>query len=183
MTGQAPIASDHDVGLNVAVALINELDLGEPDDPTATLQQVFSVDHPSLQRLSGGDVPDLVDLARDLHEACGLLARGQLDAAAGLINALRAHRSAHPRLAIENGRWQLRHHPNTAAVVPMWIAITADAHARLIGDEQHDRVGTCVADDCCPVFVDGSKNQSRRFCSTTWSEPNRVARLPTSRTS
>ncbi|MPZ28052.1 MAG: hypothetical protein GEV12_16990 [Micromonosporaceae bacterium] len=30
-----------------------------------------------------------------------------------------------------------------------------------------DRLGTCGADDCDRVFLDGSKNGSRRFCSIT----------------
>ena len=29
------------------------------------------------------------------------------------------------------------------------------------------RLGTCASTDCDRVFLDGSKNASRRFCSTT----------------
>ncbi|MEO1063569.1 MAG: CGNR zinc finger domain-containing protein [Actinomycetota bacterium] len=167
MTGQGLIASEHDVGLTVAVALINDLDLAGPEDPMATLRHVLSVDPPSLERLSSGDVPALVDLAHELHEICRRLGDGDLDDAAELVNDLLARHSAHPHLAFDDGRWQLHHHPKGAAVVPMWTAITADALARLIGDDQHDRVGRCAAGDCGRVFVDGSKNRSRRFCSTT----------------
>ncbi len=150
-----------------ALALINELHVAASADPLAALRTVLAVDPASIERLETADVSGMVDLARRLHEICRLLARGDVDAAAALVNALLARHSAHPHLAYEDGRWRLHHHPVDAAVVPMWVAITADALARLIGAGQHDRVGICHADDCARVFVDVSKNRSRRFCSTT----------------
>ena len=74
---------------------------------------------------------------------------------------------AHPHLAKEQGRWRLHHHPVDAALVPMWTAICAEGIARMIGAGHGDRLGTCEATDCGRVFVDLSKNASRRFCSTT----------------
>jgi predicted RNA-binding Zn ribbon-like protein len=59
----------------------------------------------------------------------------------------------------------LHHHAADVALVPMWTAICAEALARMLGERFIDRLGTCAADDCDRVFVDSSKNASRRFCS------------------
>ena len=71
--------------------------------------------------------------------------------------------------------WRLHHHPADADLVPMATAICAEAVARVIGAGAADRLGTCGADECERVFLDGSKNGSRRFCSTTCQ--NRVKAL------
>ena len=49
----------------------------------------------------------------------------------------------------------------------MWTAICAEGLARMIGAGDAGRLGTCAADGCRRVFLDGSRNASRRFCSTT----------------
>ena len=38
-----------------------------------------------------------------------------------------------------------------------------------------DRLRVCAADDCADVYVDGSKNRSRRFCSTRCSNRTNTA--------
>jgi predicted RNA-binding Zn ribbon-like protein len=155
------------VGLITAVALANDLAVAEPEDPEAVARSVLSVDPASLERFTRDDLPATVDLGRRLRTICELLAVGDVDAAAQLVNELLARHSAHPHLAHENGAWRLHHHPAAADVVPMWTAITSDALARLIGDDQHHRVGVCGAGDCERIYLDTSKNRSRRFCSTT----------------
>jgi predicted RNA-binding Zn ribbon-like protein len=49
----------------------------------------------------------------------------------------------------------------------MTTAICAEGMARMIGADAGNRLGTCGSDDCERVFLDESKNASRRFCSTT----------------
>ena len=89
-----------------------------------------------------------------------------LDQAADAVNEMLAEHSAHPHLAKQDGRWRLHHHPTDAEPVPMWTAIAADALARLIGSDQAHQLGKCSADDCARLYLDRSKNRSRRFCST-----------------
>jgi predicted RNA-binding Zn ribbon-like protein len=48
----------------------------------------------------------------------------------------------------------------------MWTSITAEAIARVVGAGEHERLGICTAGACDRVFVDASRNASRRFCST-----------------
>jgi predicted RNA-binding Zn ribbon-like protein len=57
----------------------------------------------------------------------------------------------------------------------MWTATCAEALARLIGAGNADRLGSCEREGCDRVFVDVSKNGSRRFCSTACQNRVKVA--------
>ena len=174
VTGQDPFGSYEAAGVVVAVDLVNELALEHafgrpvpPTDPFAAIQRVLAIDPPSAAHLRERDVPGFIALAKRLREAFADLDRGALDAAASRLNDLLAAHPAHPHLAKDDGRWRLHHHPVDAALVPMATAICAEGMARMIGAGASSRLGTCDSDDCDRVFLDGSKNASRRFCSTT----------------
>jgi predicted RNA-binding Zn ribbon-like protein len=94
------------------------------------------------------------------------LDQGNVDKAAMLINELLDAHPAHPHLAKDDGQWRVHHHPADAALVPMATAICAEGIARVIGAGGGNRLGTCGSNDCDRVFLDASKNGSRRFCST-----------------
>lgn len=176
MTGQGDIGSDvggdvHDgrevdVGLEVGVALVNRLVVEEGPATFDAIVAVLSADRASVEAATPADTGSFEALAQRLHGVVLALSEGDIDSAAGLVNALLTEHSAHPHLAYEQGRWRLHHHPADAAVVPMWTAITADAFARLIGAARHDRVRRCSALDCRRFFVDETKNASKRFCAT-----------------
>ena len=57
----------------------------------------------------------------------------------------------------------------------MWTAICAAGLAEMIGDGEAQRLGTCEREDCGRVYVDVSKNASRRFCSLTCQNRVKVA--------
>lgn len=174
MTGQVDFDSYDDAGVIVAADLVNELALDHafgrpapPAEPFAAIQRVLAIDPPSAAQLRQGDVSGFVALAAQLREIFDDLDRGDVDAAARRLNRLLAAQPAHPHLAKEGGRWRLRHHPADAALVPMMTAICAEGMARMVGAGEEARLGTCESDGCDRVFLDGSKNASRRFCSTT----------------
>ncbi len=169
-----PIGSYEDSGAAVAVGLVNALVLDHafgrpapPTDPVAAIRRILEIDPPSAARFRAGDVPGFVALAEHLREIFTQLHQGDIDAAASRLNDLLAEHPAHPHLANDNGRWRLHHHPIDAAVVPMATAVCAEGMARMIGAGADNRLGTCSSDDCDRVFLDESKNASRRFCSTT----------------
>lgn len=166
VTGQATFDSYTDAGVLVAVDLVNGLVVSPPAARPA-LERILAVDPPSVARLRDEDVPAFVGLARRLRGVFADLQRSDLDAAARRLNTLLAEHPAHPHLAKDHGRWRLHHHPLDARLVPMWTSICAEGLARLIGSGEAARLGTCERDACGRVFVDGSKNASRRFCSTT----------------
>jgi predicted RNA-binding Zn ribbon-like protein len=174
MTGQVVLDSYADAGTYAAVELVNALALehayGRPvpaSDAAPALRRVLAVDPPSVAQLSEADTPGFIALARRLRDVFHDLHRGDIDTAASHLNDMLATHPAHPHLAKEDGHWRLHHHPVDAALVPMWTSICAEGLARLVGSGAGDRLGTCAAPDCDRVFVDGSKNASRRFCSTT----------------
>lgn len=174
MTGQVQFDSYEDSGVVIAVHLVNELTLDHafgrpapPADPLPAVGRVLEIDPPSAAQLRERDVPGFVALAQRLREIFRDLHQGDLDAAAIRLNDLLATHPAHPHLAKDGGVWRVHHHPVDATLVPMFTAICAEGMARMIGAEAGGRLGTCDSDDCDRVFLDGSRNGSRRFCSTT----------------
>jgi predicted RNA-binding Zn ribbon-like protein len=173
VTGQERYDSYSDIGVAVAVELINSLTLDhafgravEQEDAVVVIRRVLDV-RPPFPQVRSRDVPGVFSLAMQLRAVVRDAAEGDLDAAATRLNRLLAAHPAYPHLAKDQGRWRLHHHPVDAAVVPMVTAVCAQALARLIGDEPGGRMGTCEAHVCERVFVDVSKNSSRRFCSTS----------------
>jgi predicted RNA-binding Zn ribbon-like protein len=173
MTGQVSFGSDDVEGVDIAVDLVNTLAIerafGRPlaaSDAAPAVRQLLGCDR-TWPPLRDGDLRGLTALAQRLREVVGCLDVGDLDGAARQLNDLLATHPAHPHLAKDEGQWRLHHHPVDADLVPMATAICAEAIARLVGAGAARRLATCGSDDCDRVFLDGSKNGSRRFCSTT----------------
>ena len=174
MTGQGQFGSYEDSGMAIAVGLVNGLTLehafGRPvpaADPFAAIKRVLEIDPASANDLRQRDVPGFIALASQLRQVFADLHDGNNDAAANRLNQLLAAHPAHPHLAKDDGCWRVHHHPVDAGLVPMATAVSAEAMARMIGGGDGTRLGTCDSDDCDRVFLDESKNGSRRFCSTT----------------
>jgi predicted RNA-binding Zn ribbon-like protein len=167
VTGQGLFIGDGGAGAHTAVALVNARRALRADDALTALRAALAVDPASADAVGTTDVPGFATLADRLGEVFGSLAAGDVDAAAGRLNVLLAAHPAHPHLAKDDGRWRLHHHPADAAPLPMWTAICAEGLARVLGAGDGRRLGTCAAPRCGRVFLDGSRNGSRRFCSTT----------------
>jgi predicted RNA-binding Zn ribbon-like protein len=174
VTGQDKFDSYDDAGAVVAVDLVNELTIehafGRPVTPTEpfwAIKRVLEIDPASAAALRQRDVPGFIALARQLRQVFMSLHHGDIDAAADRLNELLAAHPAHPHLERDDGCWRVHHHPVDAGLVPMAAAVSAEAMARMIGAGEGHRLGTCDSDDCDRVFLDMSKNGSRRFCSTT----------------
>jgi predicted RNA-binding Zn ribbon-like protein len=174
VTGQVAFDGYEDGGVIVAADLVNELALDHAfgraaprPEPFAAIKRILEIDPPSAAQLRERDVPAFIALAKELRTVFRDLDRGDVDAAAGRLNDLLAAHPAHPHLAKDDGRWRLHHHPLDAAPVPMTTAICAEGMARMLGAGTSGRLGTCQSEDCDRVFLDGSKNASRRFCSVT----------------
>lgn len=171
-----------DAGVAVAVDLVNRLVIRPEPATNAVLTDVLAIDPPSLERLRAADVPGFVCLAERLQHVFADMSADE-DGAATQLNELLAEHSAHPHLAKDGDRWRLHHHPADVAVVPMWTAICAEALARLLAGGHAARVSTCADSRCGRVFVDVSRNSSRRFCSTTCQNRIKTATLRRKRNS
>lgn len=167
-----------DAGVLVAVDLVNRLVVHpEPTETTTVLAQVLAIDPPSVAQLAAGHVPEFDSLAAELRHVFDDLRGGAEDSAAVRLNQLLAANPAYPHLAKEDGRWRLHHHPTDAALVPMWSSICAESLARLVGSGYSSRVGSCADTRCGRVFVDTTRNGSRRFCSTKCQNRVKIAAL------
>jgi predicted RNA-binding Zn ribbon-like protein len=171
-----------DAGLLVAAELVNEfaplLERGTAPpvrESVAALSRLLAIDPPSVAALTHTHVSAFVALAKRLRDVFADLQRRDVDSAATRLNELLAAHPAHPHLAKERGVWRLHHHPHEAPLVPMWTAICAAGLAEMIGDGEAQRLGTCERPDCGRVYVDVSKNASRRFCSLTCQNRVKVA--------
>jgi predicted RNA-binding Zn ribbon-like protein len=182
VTGQVELDSYIDAGVFAAVGLVNSLTKGHAHgrptgdiDALAAIKQVLAVDPPSVAAVKSRDTAGFGELAEQLRSAFQDLDRGQVDAAARRLNTLLARHPASPHLAKEDGIWRLHHHPADAPLLPMWTSICAEALARMIGAQAAHRLGVCNATSCDRVFVDTTRNASRRFCSVACQNRTKTA--------
>jgi predicted RNA-binding Zn ribbon-like protein len=75
---------------------------------------------------------------------------------------------AHPSLERHDGQaWHIHFHAaDERSLAGNWAAGYATGLAIVLGGEHFDRLGVCTAAHCDRVYVDVSRNGSKRFCST-----------------
>ncbi|HLR43793.1 MAG TPA: CGNR zinc finger domain-containing protein [Brevibacterium sp.] len=134
-------------------------------------------------RVTGDDVPGLHSLRTRLRatfaeapetpagtpgEACrgaSAPAPDRTSRAAALANALFQETHALPQLQEHDGwGWHLHAVPNEAGIAIRTAADIAIALADAVVDGEASRIGPCSAVDCDALFVDLSRNRSKRFC-------------------
>lgn len=95
--------------------------------------------------------------------------------AADLINEILAKHGAIPRVSTHSGQPHLHFEPVGTTIVSWLGAITAMGLATVIIENGVERFGVCGASNCDDVYVDTSRNRSRRHCSSTCSTREAVA--------
>ena len=162
--------------VRVAVALVNLLTPGEDrgrgyqplegDDRTAAVGAVL--------RASGGreatweEAAELCFVAAELREVFEAVDTGAIDDAAAQVNALLIRTGARPELERHDGQsWHLHFHAASGSLPAGWAAGCATGLAVVLGGDLHDRLGVCTAPRCDRVYVDTSRNGTRRYCSTS----------------
>jgi predicted RNA-binding Zn ribbon-like protein len=87
--------------------------------------------------------------------------------AAAVVNGLVAEAGALPQLTDHDGHdWHLHWTPTSARVAQRLAAEVGMALAEVLRDEGPARLRSCEAPACEAVFVDLSRNRSRRYCDT-----------------
>jgi predicted RNA-binding Zn ribbon-like protein len=171
VTGQVNFNSHMDLVVGIAVRLVNTLTPGERRGRPYTPPE-GAARRAALIEIGAGDVGDgdaavLTDMAAELRAVFTAVAAGDVDAAAHQVNHLLKVTSAHPLLSRHDGEpWHLHFHGTGGAVSTDWVAGCATGLAVVLGGEFHDRLGVCTAPHCDRVYVDTSRNGTRRFCST-----------------
>ncbi|SDS96454.1 Conserved protein containing a Zn-ribbon-like motif, possibly RNA-binding [Microlunatus soli] len=173
MTGQIHFDSHVVVVTDVACRLVNALTAGfdgiTPIDPIgnpAVVREVLERDdyHP---RVTAVDARRLSELAHRVRTVFTATDSGNLSQAVATVNDLLEEFGARPRLdAASGGGWTLHFHSRDPGLVVGWGAGIAAGLALAIGSDLAGRLGVCSADPCDRVYVDGSRNSNKRFCST-----------------
>jgi len=107
-------------------------------------------------------------VAADLRAVFAAIAAGDVDEAAHQVNGMLKVTGAHPLLERHDGEtWHIHFHAaGEHSRVSGWAAGCATGLAIVVGGEHYDRLGVCTAPHCDRVYVDTSRNGSKRFCST-----------------
>jgi predicted RNA-binding Zn ribbon-like protein len=80
------------------------------------------------------------------------------------LNAVARDAAAVPQLERGNGGWAFRYGRGSRALATDLAGRTSVALLGVIEQEGWNRFGLCAASPCCCVFVDRSRNRSRRYC-------------------
>ena len=155
---------------DTAAALVLAADLVNTDDLTDIGSlEVFLDKHEVTPRppVSAADVAGVQALRPRLRALWQVSGDGPGELA-GLVNDLLRDSGARPYLIDHGSGWGWHLHV-TGPDAPMRDRLAAQAAfgiADLVRMRETDRMRGCGAPDCIAVFVDLSKNQSRRYCDT-----------------
>lgn len=118
--------------------------------------------------LEAAESERLATEATRLRAVFAAVDRGAVDDAATIVNGLLGETGARPVLSRHDHEpWHLHFQGSDGSVVTGWLAACATGLAVVLGGEYADRLGLCSAPACDRVYVDTSRNGTRRFCSTT----------------
>jgi predicted RNA-binding Zn ribbon-like protein len=167
-----------DAVVTVAVGLVNSLTPGQAHGrhyqaPTgeqqhAAVTAALRTGLPTARPVTPLEAADLAVTAAQLRVVFDAVEAGSVDTAARQINALLAGTGARPQLDRHDGEpWHLHFHGSTDSLAQGWAAGCATGLAVVLGTELYERLGVCTAPRCDRVYVDVSRNGTRRFCSTS----------------
>ena len=165
--------------VGVAAALVNALTPGEHGGRPVAVDQAARLERCAevLSRpVTPAESADLAELAARLRPVFVAAEDGAVDRVADLVNALlRDYRSA-PRLSRHDGEpWHLHFPSADTGVATEWGAGCATGLAVVVDGQATGRLGVCRAEGCDRVYVDVSRNASRRFCSEACLNRTKVA--------
>lgn len=165
------------VVVTVAVELVNTLTPGErrgrayaaPEgaERAAAIAEILRLGDRPIRDVSPADADRLTALAERLRVVFDAMAGDDADTAAHQVNRLLAETQARPRLERHDGQpWHVHFHAADDSIAADLAADSATGLALLLGGDSRDRLGVCTAPRCDRVYVDASRNGTRRFCST-----------------
>lgn len=165
--------------VGVAAALVNALTPGEhggrpvDDSGPAALPAVAA----ALElEVGGADLPSLTALAARLRPVFLAAEDGAVDRVADLVNELLRDYRSSPLLTRHDGEpWHLHFSGSGLGPAAEWGAACATGLAVVVDGQATGRLGVCRAEGCDRVYVDVSRNASRRFCSEACLNRTKVA--------
>lgn len=137
------------------------------DQLTTAIGQALQVARRETSIPPASRIPAFLDLAAATRPVFELIDGGHFDEAAETVNALLARYQPTPYLDRHDGQpWHLHFPGRAAADRSDWGGGISVGLATVLGSDHADRFGLCSAPACDRVFVDVSRNGTRRFCST-----------------
>jgi predicted RNA-binding Zn ribbon-like protein len=161
------ILPDEKDSIGLAVGLVNTWDVLH--DPPEVLRDVerlrvllrwFALDE-AADRASERDLVSVRQVRDRLRRA--FVADAEDDAVAEL-NALAREAGAVPQLERADGGWSFRYGAGKRSLASEVAGRASVALLGVIERDGWDRFGLCAATPCCCVYVDRSRNRSRRYC-------------------
>ena len=161
------ILPDEKDAIGLAVGLVNTWDvLHDPPevmrdvDGLSVLLRWFELDA-AAAAASERDLPPLRRVRDRLRQAFDA---GSEDEAVRVLNALAREARAVPQLERERGAWRFRYGAGRRTLAQEVAGRASIALLGVIEEKGWDRFGLCAAAPCCCVYVDRSRNRSRRYC-------------------
>ena len=166
---------DTEVALQYAAALINTAPAEGRDEGLESVEDL-------LAQMAGWGWTGSVPVAQDLETVRRVRTRlreywdADVDRAVRITNDLLLDGDARPRLVDhEPIGWHLHSTEDDAPVAVRMAVDTAMAMVDVIRAGELERLKVCAAEDCDDVFVDLSRNRSRKFCDGTCGNNANVA--------
>ena len=151
----------------LAVALANTWDvLNDPPEHLDDVEMLrlilraFEL-HDEAERAREGDLAPLRAMRDRIRTAFGATDE---TAAVEELNALAREAGAIPQLTPRKGGWAFRYGIGPRPLVDELAGRASVALLSVIEEGGWKRFGLCAASPCCCVFVDRSRNRSRRYC-------------------
>ena len=169
---------DHytDPGVGVAVNLANSLGWPSGTEHLRSADDVKALrDAQGLEGYGAISEADLEPVRALRPELRAIFEAPNEKEAAARINALLARSGAAPQMTDHDGKWHLHFAADDAPLADRVAAVAAMGLATVIVRWGWKRLGVCGADDCKDVFVDTSRNKSRRYCDPSCSTRMNVA--------
>jgi hypothetical protein len=171
-----PSGSHRDQVVQAAVELANELGPGyagglpyeptpDPAERAAIGNRVFARFHESSVPFEPEESEHIGRLAAALHDVFLLFAAGEVAETVPMINALLREFPAAPHISAEPP-WSLHYHDDALPAAPGWQIGCAAALGSFVSSGAWRYIGECEAERCDRVFLDDTRNRSKRFCST-----------------
>ncbi|MFE0465103.1 CGNR zinc finger domain-containing protein [Kitasatospora sp. NPDC058965] len=162
------ITHDTECALGILVDLLNtapEINGAEQlADPAALCAFVTRHDISEVDSIGDSDLRSVRELRGQLRE---VFTARSTESAAGLVNALVAAVNATPRLTDHDGHgWHMHYFAPHAALADHLAAELGMALGLILMAGERERLRRCEAPDCARLFVDLSRNRSRRYCDS-----------------
>ena len=160
------ILADEKDSIGLAVSVANTWDvLNDPPEllnveRLRILLRWFELDQ-AAAAATESDLPAIRDVRTRIRRA---FEAGSVEDAVEELNALARRAGAVPQLEREDGGWAFRYGAGRRTIAQELGGRSAVALLEVIEQGGWDRFGLCAAAPCCCVYVDRSRNRSRRYC-------------------